>query len=75
MSVRTLPSVHFAPRHSARAVLGMCWTAVGAMLRAHQTRRLLGEMDDRLLADIGIGRGDAVMEAARPLWDLAPKRR
>ena len=48
---------------------------LSAMVRAHQTRQLLGEMDDRLLADIGIGRGDAIVEAARPVWDLAPTRR
>ena len=68
MSVRTIPSVHFGPRSSARAVLGHCWSLLTAMVRAHQTRQLLVEMDDRLLADIGIGRGDAIMEAARPAW-------
>ncbi len=39
------------------------------MHRAHRTRRLLAEMDDRLLADIGIGRGAALMEASRAPWD------
>ncbi|GAC1342601.1 MAG: hypothetical protein NVSMB18_16890 [Acetobacteraceae bacterium] len=49
------------------------WTALVCMLRAHQTRRLLGEMDDRMLADIGISRGDAQTEAARPMWELGPR--
>ena len=40
------------------------------MRRAHRTRRLLAEMDDRLLSDIGIGRGDALMEASRAPWDI-----
>ena len=39
------------------------------MRRAHRTRRLLAEMDDRLLSDIGIGRGEALMEASRAPWD------
>ena len=40
------------------------------MRRAHRTRRLLAEMDDRMLSDIGIGRGDALMEASRAPWDI-----
>ena len=45
-----------------------------AMWDARRTRRLLAEMDVHLLADIGIGPGDAMAEAARPFWDLAPRR-
>ena len=40
------------------------------MRRAWRTRRLLAEMDDRLLADIGVGRGEALMEASRAPWDV-----
>ena len=40
------------------------------MRRTHRTRRLLAEMDDRLLSDIGIGRADALMEASRAPWDI-----
>ena len=47
------------------------WAVAGAMLRARQTRRLLAEMDGRLLADIGTSRADAAMEANRPFWDIA----
>ena len=43
------------------------------MHRARRTRRLLAEMDDRLLADIGIGRGEALMEASRPAWDTGAR--
>ncbi|MGI4955553.1 MAG: DUF1127 domain-containing protein [Janthinobacterium lividum] len=46
------------------------WTAAGAMLQARQTRRLLADMDPRMLADIGSSRADAMMEANRPFWDL-----
>ncbi len=47
---------------------------ISLMVRARQTRRLLGEMDDRMLADIGIGRGQAVTESARAMWDLSTHR-
>ncbi len=43
---------------------------VGAMLEAKRTRRLLTEMDHRLLADIGTTRADAMTEANRPFWDI-----
>ena len=46
------------------------WTAAIEMFQARQTRRLLAEMDDRLLADIGTTRSGAAMEANRPFWDI-----
>lgn len=45
-----------------------------AMWLAYRTRRLLATMDDRMLADIGIGRGDAQVEAARPMWRIETLR-
>lgn len=62
--------VHFLPRHSGRAFLRQAWATFMEMRRARRTRRLLTEMDDRMLADIGIGRGDALMEASRAPWDI-----
>ena len=50
--------------------LHRAWAAVGAMMQARQTRRLLADMDTRMLADIGSSRGDAMMEANRPFWDV-----
>jgi uncharacterized protein YjiS (DUF1127 family) len=47
------------------------WLA--AMLRAIETRHRLAEMDERMLHDIGITRGDAIEEATRAPWDLGPK--
>lgn len=35
-----------------------------------RTRAILPMLDDRLLADIGVSRSEALQEAARPLWDL-----
>lgn len=37
-----------------------------------QTRATLAAMDDRLLADVGLSRGDALHEANRKPWDVAP---
>ena len=42
---------------------------------AQRTRRQLAAMDDRMLADIGIGRADAYEEARRAPWDVAPRPR
>lgn len=41
-----------------------------AMWKAHCARRELARLDDRFFADMGIGRGDALMESRRPFWDL-----
>jgi uncharacterized protein YjiS (DUF1127 family) len=35
--------------------------------RASQ-RRALQQLDDRLLADLGLGRGDVAREADKPFW-------
>ena len=45
-----------------------------AMFRARRTRHMLAEMDDRMLADIGVGRGQAHHEANRPFWDFETLR-
>ncbi len=60
-----------APAHGIADV----WTGLVAMWRVRQSRKLLRDLDSHLLADIGIGRNDAFMEAARPMWDLRPTRR
>ena len=43
---------------------------VRAALAAHRQRQFLARLDDRTLADIGLSRQDALVEAARPLWDV-----
>ncbi len=75
MAVHSLPTFRFAPSGAMRSAIGYGWAVLVAMIRARGTRRMLGEMDDRMLADIGIGRGEAHHEAARPMWDLTPPRR
>ncbi len=73
----TLTQVRFVPPRIGRATVRQAWAHAWAMLaemrRARHTRRLLTEMDDRMLADIGIGRGDAQMEASRAPWDVSSR--
>jgi uncharacterized protein YjiS (DUF1127 family) len=70
----TITQLRFAPRGTARTSFRAGWDVLAAMVHARRTRRLLTEMDDRMLADIGIDRGQAHMEARRPMWDLAARR-
>ncbi len=40
------------------------------MGKAARSRRALIDMDDHMRADIGISRGEALMESRRHPWDL-----
>ncbi len=40
------------------------------LLALWKQRRLLAEMDDHSLRDIGLTRTEAMREAERPLWDV-----
>ncbi len=71
MVTRSLPTHFAAPPMPVRAIVRGVWARLGAMMQARATRHLLMEMEPRMLADIGIGRGDAIHEANRPFWDVA----
>ena len=63
-------------RDRAREPGAVQWTAwFTRMLSAVESRRRLASMDDRMLADIGITRVEALREAARPPWDLVAVER
>ena len=53
---------------AGRAVLSSLTDTIVIWLNRRQGRRDLKELDDRLLADVGISRQDAVCEAAKPFW-------
>ncbi len=74
MSDFTIGTNRAAKRPFLRAAIADTAMLLHDMLRARATRRLLQEMDDRLLSDIGVGRGDALEESRRPMWDLAQRR-
>jgi uncharacterized protein YjiS (DUF1127 family) len=69
MATHTIFAPDLVPNRGSFS-LRRVWTLAGAMLQARQTRRLLAEMDDRLLADIGLSRTNAAVEANRPFWDI-----
>ena len=69
MQARCVPATFaFIPARPARPSL-RAW--LGVIVRTAQTRRLLAEMDSRMLADIGATRSEAQEEASRPAWDTA----
>ena len=69
MPARSIPATFaFIPTGRARPSL-RTWLSV--MVRTAQTRRLLAEIDGRMLSDIGVTRSDAQHEASRPAWDTA----
>jgi len=45
-----------------------------SMARIIGSRQLLAQLDDRMLSDIGISRGEALEEAARMPWDTTTWR-
>ena len=57
-----------------RRGVGRIWDLLRLAWQARRTRRQLAEMDDRMLADIGIGRAQAYEEARRAPWDTGPRR-
>ncbi|MFT8246748.1 DUF1127 domain-containing protein [Roseomonas sp. BN140053] len=51
------------------------WGIIVRSLQAIESRRLLAQMDDRMLSDVGMSRSDALREAARAPWDVGPQQR
>jgi uncharacterized protein YjiS (DUF1127 family) len=73
MAIHSIHAPHALRAHNAR---GAGWFAhLRRALQAIESRRHLAEMDRRMLADIGVSRSEALEEARRAPWDLAPHRR
>jgi uncharacterized protein YjiS (DUF1127 family) len=53
---------------AGQAVLSSLASMIAIWLNRQQGRRDLSELDDRLLADVGISREDARWEARKPFW-------
>ena len=56
-------------RAPARGVVGRVLARLAVWHRNAATRRVLRELPERELADIGLTPMDAAMEAGRPFWD------
>ncbi len=54
---------------SARSAVGRALARLAVWHRNAATRRVLRELPERELADIGLTPMDAAMEASRPFWD------
>jgi uncharacterized protein YjiS (DUF1127 family) len=53
---------------AGQAVLSSLASMITIWLNRRQGRRDLSVLDDRLLADVGISREDALREAIKPFW-------
>jgi uncharacterized protein YjiS (DUF1127 family) len=58
-------------RATGRTFGTLAWHAMMSLVawtqRTHERRQLL-ELDDRMLKDIGLNRGDVERECAKPFW-------
>lgn len=43
---------------------------VSDVFALHEQRGRLADLDDAMLRDIGLTRGQAISEARRPIWDI-----
>jgi uncharacterized protein YjiS (DUF1127 family) len=59
---------------SASYAIARGWHAIRAVARVLTTRQRLLDMDDRMLADLGISRAQAQFELSRSAWDIAEER-
>ena len=68
---QTVVKLHFTPaRPSLVHRLTQLRHRLGRAWQEASTRRVLGQLDDRALSDIGISRAQAQFDAERPVWDL-----
>ncbi len=62
---------HFQPHFPAQAKALLA--RLGQMRQTVIGRRAIAQMDDRMLADIGLSRSEALAEINRRPWDIAPR--
>ena len=67
MTDTTLCTAHSAPRRATRFSL-LDW--VLTLTRLYRSRQELSQLDDRMLADIGITQAQADSESKRAIWDV-----
>jgi uncharacterized protein YjiS (DUF1127 family) len=62
------PTVVAGDARSLRWALGAAAGLLAAWAERRRQRRALLRLGDGMLKDIGLGRGDAFREAAKPFW-------
>lgn len=73
MAARSIHAADHWAWQGARPAGGMILRRLRRAWQVVATRHVLAEMDDRMLADIGISRADAQLEANRAPWDVADR--
>jgi uncharacterized protein YjiS (DUF1127 family) len=68
MSVFTIND-RIAPVHAAPSLFKRVSASLQQVLITHRTQNVLVQMDDRLLADVGLSRAQAGYPVNRPIWD------
>lgn len=63
-----IPRACGVPERAWREIAARCLDRLGAWEQRADQRCRLGELDDRALADIGVGRAEAKAEAEKPFW-------
>lgn len=64
---------HASTLRSASVARSPGWSVLlRRIITAVETRMQLQELDDRMLRDIGMSRGEALHEAHRAPWDIGP---
>ncbi|MGB0712177.1 MAG: DUF1127 domain-containing protein [Gammaproteobacteria bacterium] len=61
-------SRHGDVQYSLSGLMAYGTGLVALWVRRHRQRRRLAALDERLLADIGVSRDQARIEAAKPFW-------
>jgi len=68
MSYHTATQTGAYATQTGNGLLSKLLDGVGTMYRRSLYRNHLRELDDRLLADIGLSRRDVELEAGKPFW-------
>jgi uncharacterized protein YjiS (DUF1127 family) len=68
-ALRSLGLAHRLAHAAGAAIVALADRLLAWQSRARE-RRMLAEMDDRQLRDLGIRRADAVEEASKPFWRI-----
>lgn len=64
MMTMSRPKSEYAPKPKR----GL-WARISNMFAVRRQRRMLLELEDHILNDIGVTRRDAAFEAEKPIWD------